>query len=115
MSTELVLALLVHYANPGRTVTEAMIREAKVRYAFEPDNADFYAVRAARLAKADLTTELVKEFTELQGVVGGLYARAQGEPEPVAVAIYDHYKPVGMDDSIPRTLEGRLLVGCRQA
>jgi len=44
---------------------------------------DAHAVRAAELAKCDLTTELVKEFTELQGVVGGLYARAQGEPEPV--------------------------------
>src|SRR5207245_1331489 len=41
---------------------------------------DRAAVRAAHLCKADLTTELVKEFTELQGVVGGLYARAQGEP-----------------------------------
>ena len=58
--------------------------------------------RAARTAKCDLTTELVKEFTELQGVVGGLYARAQGEPEAVWQAIYDHYKPESMEDSIPR-------------
>ncbi|MBZ5724098.1 MAG: glycine--tRNA ligase subunit beta [Acidobacteriia bacterium] len=63
---------------------------------------DEHAVRAARLAKCDLTTELVKEFTELQGVVGGLYARAQGEPEAVWQAIYDHYKPESMDDAIPR-------------
>ena len=54
------------------------------------------------LAKCDLTTEMVKEFTELQGVVGGLYARAQGEPEAVWQAIYDHYKPASMEDSIPR-------------
>ncbi len=67
------------------------------------------ALRAARLCKTDLTTELVKEFTELQGVVGGLYARAQGEPEPVAAAIYDHYKPVSMEDSIPRTAAGQIL------
>ena len=60
------------------------------------------AERAALLAKSDLTTELVKEFTELQGVVGGLYAKAQGEPEEVATAIYDHYKPVSMDGDIPR-------------
>lgn len=106
---QLVLTLLVHHSNPGRPVTEEMIRAAKVGYTFEPDNPDFHAVRASRLAKTDLTTELVKEFTELQGVVGGLYARAQGEPEGVAVAIYDHYKPVGMDDSIPRTLDGQLL------
>ncbi|HEY3841384.1 MAG TPA: glycine--tRNA ligase subunit beta [Bryobacteraceae bacterium] len=70
---------------------------------------DAHAQRAARLAKADLTTELVKEFTELQGVVGGLYARAQGEPEEVAVAIYDQYKPVSMEDSIPRTRAGQIL------
>jgi glycyl-tRNA synthetase beta chain len=61
------------------------------------------AVRAAELAKCDLTTELVKEFTELQGVVGGLYARAQGEPEDVAQAIYDQYEPV------PRTPDGQVL------
>jgi glycyl-tRNA synthetase beta chain len=67
------------------------------------------AKRAALLAKCDLTTDMVKEFTDLQGVVGGLYARAQGEPEAVATAIYDHYKPVGMDDSIPRTREGQVL------
>ena len=52
---------------------------------------------------------MVKEFTELQGVVGGLYARAQGEPEAVAHAIYEHYKPVSMEDSIPETLEGQIV------
>jgi glycyl-tRNA synthetase beta chain len=64
---------------------------------------------AAWLAKTDLTTELVKEFTELQGVVGGLYARAQGLAPPVADAIYDHYKPESMEDAAPRTLEGAVL------
>ncbi len=59
--------------------------------------------------KCDLTTELVKEFTELQGVVGGLYARAQGEPEPVWQAIYDHYKPESMEDSIPRNRTGQMV------
>jgi glycyl-tRNA synthetase beta chain len=67
------------------------------------------AQRAALLSKTDLTTEMVKEFTELQGVVGGLYARAQGEPEPVARAIYEHYQPVSMDDSIPETPEGQIV------
>jgi glycyl-tRNA synthetase beta chain len=67
------------------------------------------AVRAAELCKTDLTTELVKEFTELQGVVGGLYAREQGEPEQVWTAIYDHYKPVSMEDSIPRNRAGQLV------
>jgi len=70
---------------------------------------DEHAQRAARLAKCDLTTELVKEFTELQGVVGGLYARAQGETEQVWQAIYDHYKPESMEDSIPRDTTGRLV------
>jgi glycyl-tRNA synthetase beta chain len=70
---------------------------------------DAHAVHAAELAKCDLTTELVKEFTELQGVVGGLYARAQGEPEPVWQAIYDHYKPESMEDAIPRNRTGQLV------
>jgi len=64
------------------------------------------ADRAAELAKCDLATEMVREFTELQGIVGGLYARAQGEPSEVADAIYDHYRPVGLDDPIPRNLTG---------
>ena len=64
---------------------------------------------AARLAKTDLTTELVKEFTELQGIVGGLYARAQGVSEPAALAIYDQYRPEGMHDELPRSTEGALL------
>jgi glycyl-tRNA synthetase beta chain len=62
--------------------------------------------RAAELAKCDLATEMVREFPELQGVVGGLYAKAQGEPEEVANAIYDHYRPVGLDDPVPRNLTG---------
>lgn len=64
---------------------------------------------AAKLAKTDLTTELVKEFTELQGEVGGLYARAQGLGETVAVAIYDQYLPKSMEDAVPRTAEGAVL------
>jgi glycyl-tRNA synthetase beta chain len=68
-----------------------------------------YAQRAALLAKCDLTTEMVKEFTDLQGIVGGLYAKAQGEPEAVGKAIYEHYKPLSMEDSIPTTVEGRIV------
>jgi glycyl-tRNA synthetase beta chain len=64
---------------------------------------------AVRLAKTDLTTELVKEFTELQGVVGGVYARAQGLGEAVAEAIYWQYSPAGMEDPIPPTVEGQIL------
>jgi glycyl-tRNA synthetase beta chain len=73
--------------------------------------------KATCLAKTDLTTELVKEFTELQGIVGGLYARAQeldhDLPEStrfaIADAIYDQYKPESMEDSVPRTVEGAVL------
>src|ERR1041385_4643829 len=70
---------------------------------------DAHAVRAAELSKCDLTTELVKEFTELQGVIGGLYARVQGEPEAVWQALYDHYKPESMEDAIPRTRAGQMV------
>ena len=73
--------------------------------------------KAASLAKTDLTTELVKEFTELQGIVGGLYASVQeldtGMPDAtrqaIAQAIYDHYKPESMEDSVPRSVEGAVL------
>ncbi|MDP9160171.1 MAG: glycine--tRNA ligase subunit beta [Acidobacteriota bacterium] len=73
--------------------------------------------KAALLAKTDLTTELVKEFTELQGIVGGLYACAQeldtgmsgSTRQVIADAIYDHYKPTSMEDSVPRTIEGAML------
>ncbi|HWE84446.1 MAG TPA: glycine--tRNA ligase subunit beta [Terracidiphilus sp.] len=64
---------------------------------------------AVTLAKTDLTTELVKEFTELQGVIGGLYVRAQGLSDRVAQAIYDQYTPASADDPIPLTIEGQLL------
>ena len=59
------------------------------------------AETAARLCKADLVTGMVGEFPELQGVMGGYYARAQGYPDEVADAIRDHYKPVGQGDDVP--------------
>ena len=68
-----------------------------------------HAVRAAELLKCDLTTELVKEFTELQGIVGGLYARVQGEAIEVWQSIYDQYKPESMEDSIPRHATGQVV------
>jgi glycyl-tRNA synthetase beta chain len=66
-------------------------------------------LKAVELAKTDLTTELVKEFTELQGIVGGLYARAQGLGEKVAQAVYWQYSPAGAEDPIPPTVEGQVL------
>ena len=65
--------------------------------------------KAVEMAKADLTTELVKEFTELQGVIGGLYARAQKLGERVALAIYQQYEPASTEDEIPLSVEGQLL------
>jgi glycyl-tRNA synthetase beta chain len=71
--------------------------------------------KAALLAKTDLTAELVKEFTELQGIIGGLYAKAQGLDPAVADAIYGHYKPESMEDEVPRTPEGAVLSLCDKA
>ncbi|MDR3740666.1 MAG: glycine--tRNA ligase subunit beta [Terracidiphilus sp.] len=65
--------------------------------------------KAVELAKTDLTAELVKEFTELQGIIGGLYARTQGLGERVALAIYEQYTPASTDDNIPVSVEGQLL------
>ena len=65
--------------------------------------------RAAWLCKADLVTGMVGEFPELQGVMGREYARASGEPEAVAVAIYEHYLPRGAGDTLPTTDAGALL------
>ncbi|MBV2150263.1 glycine--tRNA ligase subunit beta [Sphingobium sp. AS12] len=59
------------------------------------------AEQAAYLCKADLVTEMVGEFPELQGIMGGYYARAEGLPDAVADAIRDHYKPVGQGDDVP--------------
>ena len=58
---------------------------------------------AARLAKADLATDMVREFTELQGTMGGVYARAEGQPEEVWKAIYYHYLPIGVEADAPPT------------
>ena len=72
-------------------VEEGIVKSAK------PDQVE----RAARLAKADLVSGMVGEFPELQGVIGGYLAEAQGEPKAVADAIRDHYKPVGQGDEVP--------------
>ena len=69
-----------------------------------PDAAD-HAAAAARLAKADLTTDMVFEFPELQGTMGGIYAREEGLPEPVWKAIYYHYLPIGVEADAPPSKE----------
>ena len=67
------------------------------------------ACRAAQLAKCDLPTEMVGEFPELQGVIGGIYAAEDGEPAAVSMAIYDHYRPAGAGEALPRETEGLLV------
>jgi glycyl-tRNA synthetase beta chain len=67
------------------------------------------AVEAASLCKADLLTEMVKEFSGLQGRMGGLYARAEGLPEDVHRAIYEHYQPGSLEDASPSTMAGAVL------
>jgi len=84
---------------------------------FYPAHRQGVVYKAALMAKCDLTTELVKEFTELQGVIGGLYLIHQAErmelPEgsakAIGEAIYDQYKPASMEDEVPRSLEGAVL------
>jgi glycyl-tRNA synthetase beta chain len=71
------------------------------------DDAD--VAQAARLCKTDLVTEMVKEFTDLQGKIGGIYAREEGLPENVWTAIYDHYQPVSLDDALPRNTAGAVV------
>jgi glycyl-tRNA synthetase beta chain len=65
--------------------------------------------RAALLCKADLVTQMVGEFPELQGVMGEKYARSSGEPEAVAVAIAEHYLPKGAGDTLPQSLIGQVV------
>ncbi|EJL26143.1 glycine--tRNA ligase subunit beta [Novosphingobium sp. AP12] len=107
-------ALSVHAEKLGRitfherlgTVADKVERVAKLaRWLVEEGivkgaDAD-QAELAARLCKADLVTEMVGEFPELQGLMGGYYARAEGLPDAVADAIRDHYKPVGQGDEVP--------------
>ena len=71
-------------------------------------NQDF-AKQASLLSKADLISEMVGEFPELQGIMGGYYSQLQGQPKEVSDAIFDHYKPKGLLDTIPRTKLGCLL------
>jgi len=93
--------------NKGVAIRLGLLVETKTEGALRFDRAALE--RATELAKTDLTTELVKEFNELQGIIGGLYARAQGLGETVAKAIYEQYTPASIEDPIPSTVEGQLL------
>ena len=93
-----------------RKKTERMtqLAEAIAHVVSRPDLVES-AGQAARLSKVDLTTHMVKEFTDLQGIVGGIYARREGYPEPVWKAIYDQYKPASASDEPPREAAGAIL------
>ena len=93
------------YAEKAERIAELAVVLCE-QLGWDEDAADARA--AARLLKADLATEMVKEFTSLQGVVGGLYAREEGLPEPVWQAIYDQYLPAGTGDPIPRGRIGKV-------
>ncbi len=71
--------------------------------------ADEATLTAARLCKTDLVTEMVKEFTDLQGKIGGIYARDEKYPDEIWQAVYDHYLPVNVEDPLPRTLSGAIV------
>ncbi|PKQ20606.1 MAG: glycine--tRNA ligase subunit beta [Actinobacteria bacterium HGW-Actinobacteria-6] len=87
---------------------EALARALAAQAGASPDD-EAYAVRAAHLAKADLVTHAVVEFTSLQGVMGRYYALASGEVEGVAEAILDHYRPRFAGDTLPSSLAGKLV------
>ncbi len=94
-------AKLGSYLDKARRIEK--LAAAVAADAFGAPAAVGHAARAARLAKADLTTDMVGEFPELQGVMGGIYAREDGEPEEVWRAVYHHYLPIGVTaDAQPR-------------
>jgi glycyl-tRNA synthetase beta chain len=81
------------------------LAEWTARDVFQDPSAADAAGEAGRLAKADLATDMVREFTELQGTMGGIYARVEGRPEPVWKAIYYHYLPAAVDADAPPSRE----------
>jgi glycyl-tRNA synthetase beta chain len=81
----------------------AALAEWIAREALKKPDAAAVAARAGRLAKADLGTDMVREFTDLQGTMGGIYAREEGQPEAVWKAMYYHYLPVGVEAEAPPT------------
>jgi glycyl-tRNA synthetase beta chain len=102
------LADVTFYDGLG-SVTDKVARLEKLAGAMAPSvdgcDADM-AVRAARLAKGDLVTGMVGEFPELQGIMGGYYARNDGEADAVAEAVAAHYRPQGPSDALPASPEG---------
>ena len=84
-----------------RPIASPRWRRGLRREAFGQPAAAAHAEQAGRLCKADLATDMVRELTELQGTMGGIYAREEGLPEEVWKAIYFHYLPVGVEADAP--------------
>tara|TARA_Y100000588_G_C14253876_1_gene924599 strand:+ start:293 stop:2536 length:2244 start_codon:yes stop_codon:yes gene_type:complete len=99
LETVLFHKKLGNYLSKSDRVSELARRIAKDIFA--ADECEGMAAKAGLLCKADLATEMVGEFPELQGLMGGIYAREQGEPEEVWKAIYYHYLPIGVEPSSP--------------
>lgn len=91
--------------------TQRLVELAKFITQNVPEIEKEMFIRAAGLAKLDLLTNMVreKEFTSLQGTIGGIYVEASGEPPPVAKAIREHYLPRNLNDTLPKSKEGALL------
>jgi glycyl-tRNA synthetase beta chain len=102
LSTLLFHKKLGSYREKAERIERLARRIATEHFHASVETADRAAL-AARLAKADLTTDMVREFTELQGKMGGIYAREEGLPEEVWKAIYYHYLPVGVEADAPPT------------
>ena len=103
--SERVRAIAHAIVNQLRMATVPFTVEAKDEF----DMLDFKAQQAAKLAKTDLLTDMVGEFPELQGIMGGYYARHEGLRDGVAIAIEDHYKPRFAGDALPRNHTGKVV------
>jgi len=88
-----------------RALSAYLVREARIVLNGGDDN----LMRAIRLCKADLMTQMVKEYPEMQGVMGREYAKLSGETDTVAQAIYEHYLPLAVTGKLPETTEGAIM------
>ncbi|WP_321963017.1 glycine--tRNA ligase subunit beta [Paraburkholderia sp. J7] len=105
-----LLANVVYHNKLGSTLQRVERLEAIAGQIAELSGADVaLAKRGARLAKADLLTDMVGEFPELQGTMGTYYARHDGEPEEVAIACSEHYQPRFSGDALPATTTGTIV------
>ena len=107
------LGAVVFHAKLGSLLDKAERLKALVQFISTesqvPETTTRHAERAAWLCKADLTTHMVIEFPSLQGITGRYYAQNSGEAEPVAIAIAEHYQPLGADTPLPETEVGALV------